>query len=28
MISDDDPRLPAGATVLGGYAIPVAGEQA
>jgi chorismate mutase/prephenate dehydratase len=28
MISDDDPRLPAGAVVLGGYAIPVAGEQA
>jgi chorismate mutase len=28
MISDDDPRLPAGAIVLGGYAIPVAGEQA
>jgi chorismate mutase/prephenate dehydratase len=28
MLSDDDPRLPAGAIVLGGYAIPVAGEQA
>lgn len=27
MISDDDPRLPVGAIVLGGYAIPVAGEQ-
>ena len=28
MMSDDDPRLPAGAIVLGGYAVPVAGEQA
>jgi chorismate mutase len=28
MVSGDDPRLPAGASVLGGYAIPVAGEQA
>ena len=27
MISEDDPRLPVGAIVLGGYAIPVAGEQ-
>jgi chorismate mutase len=28
MVADDDPRLPAGATVLGGYAVPVAGEPA
>jgi chorismate mutase len=28
MVAEDDPRLPAGAIVLGGYAIPVAGEQA
>ena len=28
LISGDDPRLPAGAIVLGGYAIPVAKEQA
>src|SRR5580704_5267753 len=28
MLADDDPRLPAGAIVLGGYAIPVAGEAA
>ena len=26
MVAEDDPRLPAGAIVLGGYAIPVAGE--
>ena len=28
MVADDDPRLPAGAIVLGGYAVPVAGEPA
>lgn len=28
LLAEDDPRLPAGAIVLGGYAIPVAGEQA
>ncbi len=27
MVSDNDPRLPTGSIVLGGYAIPVAGEQ-
>jgi hypothetical protein len=26
MVADDEPRLPAGAVVLGGYAVPVAGE--
>jgi chorismate mutase len=26
MVADDEPRLPAGAMVLGGYAVPVAGE--
>ncbi len=26
MVPDDEPRLPAGAIVLGGYAVPVAGE--
>lgn len=28
MVADDEPRLPAGAVVLGGYAVPVAGEPA
>jgi chorismate mutase len=28
MVADDEPRLPAGAIVLGGYAVPVAGEPA
>jgi chorismate mutase / prephenate dehydratase len=28
LIAPDDPRLPAGAVVLGGYAIPVAGDDA
>jgi chorismate mutase / prephenate dehydratase len=28
MLADDEPRLPAGAIVLGGYAVPVAGEPA
>jgi chorismate mutase / prephenate dehydratase len=28
MVADDEPRLPAGAIVLGGYAVPVAGEAA
>jgi chorismate mutase / prephenate dehydratase len=28
MVADGDPRLPAGAVVLGGYAVPVAGEHA
>jgi len=27
MVSEDDPRLPHGAIALGGYAVPVAGEQ-
>ncbi len=26
MVAEDDPRLPPGAIVLGGYAVPVAGE--
>jgi len=26
MVAEDDPRLPAGTVVLGGYAVPVAGE--
>jgi chorismate mutase len=28
MVADDEPRLPVGAVVLGGYAVPVAGEPA
>jgi chorismate mutase/prephenate dehydratase len=28
MVADDEPRVPAGAIVLGGYAVPVAGEFA
>jgi chorismate mutase len=28
MVADDEPRLPAGAVVLGGYAVPVAGDAA
>jgi chorismate mutase len=28
MVAENDPRLPAGAAVLGGYAVPVAGEKA
>jgi hypothetical protein len=28
MVPDDEPRLPAGAIVLGGYAVPMAGEPA
>jgi chorismate mutase/prephenate dehydratase len=28
MVADDDPRVPADAIVLGGYAVPVAGEPA
>ena len=28
MVAEDDPRLPPGAIVLGGYAVPVAGDFA
>ena len=28
MVAEDDPRLPPGAIAIGGYAVPVAGDQA